>query len=66
MSLIADIVVSSATAAFAHFGLTVDVPDREPAKAERTIARTPVKKPEPLVAKSSDCPEEQAAKLHRI
>ena len=66
MSLIADIVVSSATAAFAHFGLTVDVPDREPPKVERTVARTPVKKPEPIAAKAADCPEQQAANLHRI
>ena len=65
MSLIADIVVSSAAAAFAHFGLTVDVPDREPAKAERTVARTQPEKPKPAPLKAADCPEEQA-KLHRI
>lgn len=66
MSLIADIVVSSAAAAFAHFGLTVDVPDREPAKVERTVARTQVKKAQPTALKDEDCPETQAAQLHRI
>ncbi len=66
MSLIADIVVSSATVAFAHFGLTVEVPDREPPREERTIARTPVKKPQPIAAKASDCPDQQAANIHRI
>jgi len=65
MSLIADIVVSSAAAAFAHFGVTMDVPDREPAKAERTIARTPVRKPQPTAAHPEDCPERQA-QIHRI
>lgn len=64
MSLIADIVVSSAAAAFAHFGFTLDVPEREP-KVERTVARTQVDKPMPAPAKAHDCPEEQA-KLHRI
>ncbi len=73
MSLIADIVVSSAAAAFAHFGLTVDVPDREPPKAERTVARTQVKKPqpvadkaEPAAIKAEDCPDPPAAEIHRI
>lgn len=70
MSLIADIVVTSATAAFAHFGFTLDVPDREPPQVERTVARTPVKKPEPepVVAKPAkavdDCPD-KTAQLHR-
>ena len=58
MSLIADIVVSSAAAAFAHFGFTLDVPDREPPKAERTVARIQVEKVAP--AKTQDCPEERA------
>ena len=62
MSLIADIVVSSAAAAFAHFGFTLDVPDREPPRVERTVARIQVAKPAP--AKAQDCPDDQA-KLQR-
>ena len=65
MSLIADIVVSSAAAAFAHFGITLDVPEREPAKAERTVARTPAPRQQPAAAKSGDCPERLAA-IQRI
>ena len=65
MSLIADIVVSSAAAAFAHFGFTLDVPEREPPKVERTVARTQVEKPAPAPARDEDCPEEQA-KLQRV
>lgn len=63
MSLIADIVVSSAAAAFAHFGLTVDVPDREPPKAERTVARTHVRKIQPAALGAEDCPETRARNL---
>ena len=65
MSLIADIVVSSAAAAFAHFGFTLDLPEREPPKEERTVARTQASKSEPAVVKSvEDCPEQQAQVLH--
>lgn len=58
MSLIADIVVSSAAAAFAHFGMTLDVPDREPDKSERTVARTPPPREHPSRAVAAeDCPD---------
>lgn len=64
MSLIADIVVSSAAAAFAHFGVTLDLPEREPVQPERTVARTPVPKAEPAAAAApaanEDCPERKA------
>ncbi|HEX6866460.1 MAG TPA: hypothetical protein VF122_04435 [Caulobacteraceae bacterium] len=61
MSLIADIVVSSAAAAFAHFGMTLDVPDREPEKVERSIARTPVPRGQPSRAVAvEDCPDRKA------
>lgn len=74
MSLISDIVVSSAAAAFAHFGMTLDVPDREQDKVERTVARTPQPAPLPrqpaqqsaqLTAKAADedCPESKAQLL---
>jgi len=71
VSLIADIVVSSAAAAFAHFGMTLDVPEREADKAERTVARTPQPAPQPtrqsanLAAKAAaeDCPERKAQLL---
>lgn len=66
MSLIADLVVSSAAAAFAHFGVTLEVPEREPPRAERTVARSPVRKQEPVVTRSAeDCPDKQIA-IHRI
>ena len=65
MSLIADIVVSSAAAAFAHFGFTLDVPDREPPKVERTVARIQVEKAAPAPARAEDCPE-QRARVQRI
>ena len=61
MSLIADIVVTSATVAFAHFGVVLDVPDREPPRAERTVARTPIRKQAPVIDRASDCPDHQAA-----
>jgi hypothetical protein len=66
MSLIADLVVSSAAAAFAHFGVTLEVPEREPPRAERIVARSQVRKPDPAVARTAeDCPDKQAA-IHRI
>lgn len=65
MSLIADIVVSSAAAAFAHFGVTLEVPGREPARPERTVARTQVRKSEAAPLKPEDCPDKQAL-VHRI
>lgn len=69
MSLIADTVVSVATVAFAHFGVTLDAPpERPPPATERTIARTPPpKKAQPSAAKAAeDCPEKAAARVHRI
>lgn len=75
MSLIADIVVSSAAAAFAHFGMTLDVPEREADKAERTVARTPQPATQPArqpaqqstrlsaSAAAEDCPERKAQLL---
>jgi hypothetical protein len=67
MSLIADAVVSAATVAFAHFGVTLDVPERPQPQAERTIARTPPpKKPAPVATRSSDdCPE-KAGRVQKI
>jgi hypothetical protein len=62
VSLIADLVVTSAAAAFAHFGVTLDVPEREPPRAERTVARSQVPKPQPAII---DCPDKQAA-IQRI
>jgi hypothetical protein len=62
VSLIADLVISSAAAAFAHFGVTLEVPDREPPRAERTVARSQVRKPQPAVTRSvEDCPDKQPA-----
>jgi hypothetical protein len=64
VSLIADLVVSSAAAAFAHFGVTLDIPEREPPRAERTVARTQARKPQPAVTRSvEDCPDKQPAVL---
>ena len=61
MSLIADLVVTSAAAAYAHFGMTLDVAQQHhQAQVERTVARVPAtpRKPEPLVARpGDDCPK---------
>ena len=65
MSLIADLVVTSAAAAFAHFGVTLDVPEREPPRTERTVARSQVPKPQPAISRPIDCPDKQAA-IQRI
>lgn len=65
MSLIADLVVTSAAAAFAHFGVTLDVPEREPPRAERTVARSQARKPLPVISKVIDCPDKHAA-IQRI
>lgn len=65
MSLIADIVVTSAAAAFAHFGMTLDVPEREPPEAERTVARTPPPRQPAVVKSSQDRPETRPA-IHPI
>jgi len=68
VSLIADLVVTSAAAAFAHFGVTLDVPERQPPRIERTVARTVARKPQSGI-QSSDCPDEQQAHqpaVHRI
>jgi glutathione S-transferase len=65
MSLIADVVFASAAAAFAHFGVSYDVPEREQPRAERTVARTKARRAEPMPLKVEDCPEKRAA-IHRI
>jgi hypothetical protein len=64
MSLIADLVVTSAAAAYAHFGMTLDVAQHHQPQVERTVARVPAapRKPEPLVARpGDDCPKQPAA-----
>ncbi|HEX6858940.1 MAG TPA: hypothetical protein VF138_01895 [Caulobacteraceae bacterium] len=66
VSLIADVVFVSAAAAFAHFGVTYDVPDRQQPETQRTVARTQVKKqPAAQAAPPSDCPD-KAQPLHRV
>jgi len=60
MSLIADLVVTSAAAAYAHFGMTLDVAQHHQPQVERTVARVPAapRKPEPLIARpGDDCPK---------
>ena len=61
MSLIADLVVTSAAAAYAHFGMTLDVAQHHQPQVERTVARMAARKPVPLIARQSDCPERKAA-----
>ena len=63
MSLIADVVFVSAAAALAHFGVDYDAPERQP-QAERTVARTQVRKVTPAApAKSLDCVDKHPALL---
>jgi hypothetical protein len=62
MSLIADLVVTSAAAAYAHFGMTLDVAQHHQPQVVRTVSRTPpARQPENLVARPGDCPERKAA-----
>ena len=62
MSLIADLVVTSAAAAYAHFGMTLDIAQHRQPQVERAVARVPaVRKPEPLVARPADCPDKTPA-----
>ena len=65
MSLIADVVFASAAAAFAHFGVSYDVPEREQPQAERTVVRSTVKKAQPSPLKAEDCPDRKPT-IHRI
>ncbi len=61
MSIIADIVVTSATAAFAHFGVTMDAPERHPAPVERTVTRSQSARPQPQsLAKPGGAPAKAA------
>lgn len=63
MSLIADLVVTSAAAAYAHFGMTLDVAQHHQPQVERTVARVPAapRKAEVLVARpGDDCPKRAA------
>lgn len=63
MSLIADVLVSSAAAAYAHFGMSLDVAQHHQPQVERTVARVPAaaQKPDSLVARPGDCPERKPA-----
>jgi hypothetical protein len=62
MSLIADLVVTSAAAAYAHFGMTLDIAQHRQPQVERTVVRVPAaRKPEPLVARPTDCPDKTPA-----
>lgn len=65
MSLIADVVFASATAALAHFGVSYDAPEREQPQLERTVARSKAAKTQPAPLKAEDCPDKRAT-LHRI
>lgn len=65
MSLVADVVFASAAAAFAHFGVTYDAPEREQPQVERTVARSKVKKAQPAPVQADDCPDRKAL-VHSI
>lgn len=62
MSLIADVLVTSAAAAYAHFGMTLDVAQHHQPQVERAVARVPApRRPQSIVARpSDDCPKRQA------
>lgn len=66
MSLIADLVVSSAAAAYAHFGMTLDIAEHHQPQLERTVARVPTsRKPDSIVARPSDCPDRKTPAVNR-
>jgi hypothetical protein len=66
MSLITDLVVTSAAAAYAHFGMTLDIAQHHQPQIERTVARVRApRKPEPLVAHPVDCPDQKTPAVNR-
>lgn len=62
--IVAAVVVHSSAVAYSHFGVAIEAPRAEPARAERTIARTAAPKPAvrilERVQKASDCPTQKA------
>jgi hypothetical protein len=74
LDLIAAAVIWLAAVAFGHFGIKVELPDRHPPKAERTIERTPAtpgtsigrRSTREAVKTSPDCPELQSASVKRV
>lgn len=59
LDVIAAAIIWLAAVAFGHFGIKVDLPDRHPPKAERTIRRTPAParvQIRPVLA-DPDCPK---------
>lgn len=67
--VVAAVVVHSSAFAFSHFGVTLDTPQldqRQPAAAERVVARTPRKPVQKLSTKiAADCPETQRLRAVR-
>lgn len=65
LDVIAAAVIWLAAVAFGHFGIKVELPDRDPPKAERTIQRTrePVRRP---VKADPDCPQLKPAASKQV
>lgn len=66
MDALADLMFALTCAAFAHFGVSVEMPEREQPQVQRTVARVQAPKPAAVAkARTGECPE-KTAKVHRI
>lgn len=67
--MVAAVVVQSSAAAFSHFGVTIDTPKAEPARASaaaaadpRIVARSPRQAPQVEKVLKADCPDAPRAR----
>jgi len=65
LDVMAAVVIWLAAVAFGHFGIKVDLPDRHPPKAERTIERTQAPVRQEIKA-DPNCPKVKPAVLKRV
>ena len=65
LDVIAAAVIWLAAVAFGHFGIKVELPDRDPPKAERTIQRTQAPARQDIKA-DPDCPKIKSADARHV
>jgi hypothetical protein len=70
LDVIAAAIIWLAAVAFSHFGIKVELPDRDPPKAERTIERTQAPARDGVGRQDIDadpnCPKVKPAVLKRV
>ena len=68
LDIIAAVIIWLAAVAFGHFGIKVDLPGRDPPKAERTIERTqaPIDVQRRPVRADPDCPKMEPAAVKHV